>query len=368
MISEGVGRIFTMRIESKLKKIVELFLYRILFRGEDSFNGLLVVTYHRVTGKCDTSDSMQVSVDEFEKELLFYKKNFSIINSRQLLSRIETGRGWERGTCLITFDDGWMDNYNYAYPLLKKYDIPAIIFLSTNYMGSLKTFWFQNLDNILSFAKDELSLGLQNLLVRLLPKELPCDADDFLADFFNSDSKKLSRSRMALFIECLKVLPQSIIDSFIVSLVAVTGEINNVLHLPLTWQQVVEMSENGIEFGSHTKNHAILTSLSKNSMKEELLDSKFIIEQRLGKPVLFFSYPNGNFNQEVARAVADCGYKAAFTCIQGINSNEYSLTPFELKRKHIREHTSWGLRECFSDMFFGAALSGVRRLVERGGT
>lgn len=82
----------------------------------------------------------------------------------------------------------------------------------------------------------------------------------------------------------------------------------------LSWEEVREMSQQGITFGSHTQNHLYLPSVSsRESLKEEIDDSKAFLEDRLGREIPFFSYPVGGFTEEVKETVRKAGYKAAFT-------------------------------------------------------
>lgn len=86
----------------------------------------------------------------------------------------------------------------------------------------------------------------------------------------------------------------------------------------LSWEEVREMSKEGVEFGSHTKTHAYLPSLpSRKLLEEEIRGSKEILEERLGKEVSLFSYPVGGFTEEIKKMVEEAGYKAAVTTNRG---------------------------------------------------
>ena len=81
----------------------------------------------------------------------------------------------------------------------------------------------------------------------------------------------------------------------------------------LNWKQIIEMSDNGICFGSHGVNHVFLTRRSTEVVRYELETSKKILEDRTGKPVYFFSYPYGNYNKRIIEFVREAGYDAAFS-------------------------------------------------------
>jgi peptidoglycan/xylan/chitin deacetylase (PgdA/CDA1 family) len=100
----------------------------------------------------------------------------------------------------------------------------------------------------------------------------------------------------------------------------------------LNWQQIKAMSDNGICFGSHGINHLFLTKHSDETIRYELETSKKIIEDKLGKPVLFFSYPYNNYNKRLIELVSETGYKLAFSLKPEILSADYFTCPYELPR------------------------------------
>jgi len=134
-------------------------------------------------------------------------------------------------------------------------------------------------------------------------------------------------------------------------------------HAMLSWDEIAEMARNGIYFGSHTVSHELLDRLSDDQAQNELVESKRCIEDRLGCPVEFLSYPNGNFTQRTIELAHGAGYVGAFTCIGG--ENVHSLSPYEIKRLHIRESSSLGFTRKFSDLFFSIDASGFRNSLSR---
>jgi peptidoglycan/xylan/chitin deacetylase (PgdA/CDA1 family) len=85
----------------------------------------------------------------------------------------------------------------------------------------------------------------------------------------------------------------------------------------LTWQQAIEMSRNGIEIGAHTVTHPLLSYENDTAVERELYQSKQTVEQKLGKPVHAFAYPNGNWDERVRKWVKQTGYDCAFTTRPG---------------------------------------------------
>ena len=183
-------------------------------------SGIPVLNYHQIN---DVDENMlTVSTTEFETQMTWLDENgFKTITVSELLNALEGKESLPERPVLITFDDGYIDNYQCAFPILKKHNMKACIFLISEY-------------------------------VSLYPNYL-------------------------------------------------------------TWEQLAEMQLSGIEFGSHTVDHNVLTELSPNSVNHELSDSKSVLERRLGRRVEVLAYPCGFTNEYIKTRVSATGYRAAFT-------------------------------------------------------
>lgn len=193
-----------------------------------------VLNYHKVD---ILNHALSVSSQEFEEQMEYlYKNNYHTITPDQLLAYLKCGQQLPDKPIVITFDDGYLDNYTNAYPIMKKYGFTGTIFIVTNLVGHDPRF--------------------------------------------------------------------------------------------ITWDQVREMQDNGIVFGSHTANHTSLTSLTKEQIMAELTQSRDEMARQLGKLPNYFAYPTGTYNSGVEEMVRSVGYKAAFT-IQygqvGTDSDLYAL-------------------------------------------
>ena len=182
--------------------------------------GIPVLNYHQIN---DVDENMlTVSTTEFETQMTWLEENgFHTITVSELIDFLEGKGSLPERPVLITFDDGYIDNYQCAFPILKKHNMRACIFLISEY-------------------------------VSLYPNYL-------------------------------------------------------------TWEQLAEMQLSGIEFGSHTVDHNVLTELSPNSVNHELSDSKSLLEKRLGRRIDVLAYPCGFTNEYIKSRVNATGYRAAFT-------------------------------------------------------
>lgn len=335
-----------------IKKIICLLFYLAFYLLRDTPRGLLILTYHRISEFADPTDPLKISVGTFEKQIRFLKSTYSIISGKDLSDHLTGIRKLPHKACLITFDDGWEDNYTLGFRILKKYEIPALIFVSTDYIGTAKVFWQVKLRKALnqnglsdSFSKDTASRWPPDMVKKII------------ATFHSPPGQK--GDRINQLIESMKTFPIIQVEGLISCLSRLPDEfLSNNEGAMLSWEEVAEMSKSGISFGSHSKSHSILTLLEENAMSEEVAHSKKMLEEKLKKPIYFIAYPNGDFNQRVIRVVKKAGFLAGFTCKAGISKN--LMKPFELKRLNMREESASGLFGTFSSLFYKIELSATR--------
>ena len=115
----------------------------------------VILTYHRVVEKWDrtldySQPGMVVTVPTFERQLSFLREHFDIVPFSSLLAVGNEDRPAARPRCVITFDDGWRDNYDLAFPILRQHDLPATIFLTTDFVGTDRAFWHTELIYLLT--------------------------------------------------------------------------------------------------------------------------------------------------------------------------------------------------------------------------
>lgn len=289
-------------------------LHRWRHRGK-----VLVLMYHRVLADEDLSrqsvqPGMYVLDTVFFKHMRFLKDNFTVLSLGELLNLWQAGTFDEQARyCVITFDDGWLDNYLHAYPILRRLGLPATIFLPTDYVGTDQWFW-----------PDQLAFLLEQITGRALTKNHVSDIERTLAPFLAQDacvfSEALARreSVMDRMIERCKHMPIEQIRTLIESL---ASELN--IPLPknrviVNWDEVREMSQTGLSFGSHSCSHRILTTISHDETSDELTRSKKVLLAQGVNYVPVFCYPNGNNDARIQSQVEHCGYEAAVTVQMGV--------------------------------------------------
>ena len=213
-----------------------------------------ILMYHMVRKTDDPKEKRYCCHPKtFKRQMSYLKRaKYQVIGLDDLINCIKKGTTLQQKSIAITFDDGFADNYDNAFPVLQEYGFPATVFVVSRLVGRTNE-WMQEE----GFPKREL----------------------------------------------------------------------------LGWSRLKEISANGITIGSHTTTHASLIDIETESARHEIINSKSELEEALGKPVHFFAYPYGRFNQQVEKIVAEAGYLGACSTRSGFNSEH--ANPFALRRIEV---------------------------------
>lgn len=186
----------------------------------DTATGIPVLNYHQINDK--DHNALTVPVADFEREMAYLKADgYTSITPEQLSDHLKYGKPLPEKPVMITFDDGYRDNYTNAFPILQKYGFTASIFLVSDFMDRFDNY--------------------------------------------------------------------------------------------LTWKQVQEMSEAGINMESHTLSHVELAGLPHDELYKQLMGGKLATEWKTLRFVKYMAYPCGNMDEAAMTAVKDCGYEGGFT-------------------------------------------------------
>jgi glycosyltransferase involved in cell wall biosynthesis len=253
--------------------------------------------------------------DCFESELCTWEDNFSdfldwlqeiyrVVPLQEVGSCIGNSSDQKHPVCAITFDDGWYDNFAYAFPQLSRRKLSATIFLPTRFIGTNRRFWQEHLWLCVQKLK-----GMENggaALGRAMRRSpwFPSLGDDF-------------RSYPALK-RVLLTRPLSDAEGFIERLVDEAG-LGQAFpdRAFMNWDEVKQMQSAGILFGSHTLNHALLPNASPRVADREIRDSREELTASVRDDVDSFSYPWGRLGASSLRQVRESGYKFAVTTKPG---------------------------------------------------
>ena len=288
----------------------------------------IILAYHRVIEQWDeTLDYSQpgivVTAPTFDRQLTFLKDQFDIVPLGNLLSDENTDWPAARPRCVITFDDGWRDNYDLAFPILRKHDIPATIFLTTDFIGTDRAFWHTELIHLLIHADSSRLLGHETAL-----RAYPGPVHDHLKRWARTGRVSCAHD-VDPVVETVKAMcDEDAIEELIHSLTRAVGLLRPLFperKFFLDWDQVREMAASGIEIGSHGCSHRMLTRLSTDDAEGELVRSKAEIESRLGRIVEHFAFPNDAANGTLLTLAAAVGFRTASVGGPGAGEGEFGI-------------------------------------------
>jgi len=301
-----------------------------LWLRQRSGGRLIILNYHRATGYLDT-------------QLRYLQRHYRIMHLEEALeefyaSPLETGtrrekRGRDRRIPLVlTFDDGYIDNYTYAFPLICSLQIPITMFIIPGYVESGKCFWWLAPSELVQSATvEKISIeGKTYMLSRSEDRAALVNVLDRLIRYAPSVAER--EQTLSYLQEALgTTLPSR----------GAGGQNNSAL--PITWEQIREMEASGlVSFGAHTLHHPLLSSLSNFAeVQREVAESRSILEQKLGHSVYTFAYPIGkpsHFGDQGVKAVREAGFKWAVTTLEEQNTSQ--TDPYLLARLpgNIRVH------------------------------
>jgi len=322
LVASGLYRSGALRLAQGLSRSYELSsedgrrLPRLRKVTDSKF---VILCYHRI-GIGGVPLFNGVPPEVFETQMRYLRQRRRVISLGELCRALERPQSTSQAVA-ITFDDGYRDMYAHAFPILRKYQLPATIFLTAGCIETGEVPWHDRIFLALKvFPGDEIELVLDRPRRFSLPT---LEARLEVAAGIVRLLRRLSdehRQECCAQIEKQVRLPKE----------ELSGRM-------LTWEHVREMQQAGIGFGSHTVTHPVMSRLAPSEMERELLESKQIIEQQLGSAVRDFAFPFGQPADcgNIDAALGRCGYRSAATTVWGINRP--ATSPYCLRRVQIGE-------------------------------
>lgn len=279
----------------------------------------VVLMYHRVLTpeqRRQTASQAGLIVEQatFARQMRVLKRFFTVLTLDEFADRLERRIPFDGPCCLITFDDGWIDNLENALPVLSQEGLPAVVFLPVNFIGARRLFTREALTHLLVKAIEACRADAARrptFLAHLAPLGLAGVLD-------HQDENPLAAA-----IEAVRVHRYASgleFEALVAELCAELGVSQDQLSQIDTfidWAQVRQMARHGVVFGGHGAEHRVLTQVSPEVVSFEVATSKEVLDERLGAPPLAFAYPNGGWNAAVANTVRAVGYRLAFTIEPG---------------------------------------------------
>ncbi len=318
-----------------------IYLYRKISSKLVRRNDIKILAYHKISDDLPNYLGLNTTIAGFEKQIRYLKQHYNVISLSDAVDLIQSGEKLSEDVVVITFDDGYKDNYTNAFPIIKKYNIPVTIFLAAGLIGSKRNLWFGNITEMLTgTTKNSIDLEIFGL------------------GKYPIDRLKQKEKAIITIIKYAKKLRKEEIQSLI-KCISEKLEINySESEQMLSWDEIIEMKKNGVSFGTHTMTHTILTNISLKESEYEIVESKRLIEERLKAKVSFLSYPNGSaadFNKEIIKILKDNGFSCACTLVSGANNTDL----FALKRRCMTVGVSKGVFGYFSKSLFAVEMAGI---------
>lgn len=285
--------------------------------------GLYVFNYHRIGNPDLTNfDPNVFSCDQqhFKVQLELIKSRFRIIGVKETLELVASNKPPSEPLALITFDDGYADNHQNALPILLESQAKALFFLPTDYIETGKIPWWDAAAWLVRKSKQS--------RIRLPGGNTEIDRD------------KLGVAKsIRTVLRCFKDIPEQSIAEKLASLeesCQCSLDSIETTSLFMSWKQARELLEHGMGIGSHMCSHRVLSHMSADEQRFEMIQSKNTIEKQTGSIIETMAYPVGgldSYTEVTKRLAKETGYLAAFNFIQGAGYNTNpSCNRFDLVR------------------------------------
>lgn len=289
---------------------------------------LRVLNYHRINYSPPDflldPDVISATPELFARQISFCRRHFDVMSFADLSGIVRGLVRMPPRPLIITFDDGYEDNYRLAFPILRQHGLPATFFLAADYIGTDRLFWW-----------DAVAFALQVLDGDRL--EVRAAGGFHVFDTGSSGARRRSTKRLLRLLKTVtdgerRRIVEEVGDR-------VSGREHCLPRQIMKWAEARQMVEKGMEIGSHTNSHPVLSQVTEDAVLEhEIAGSKRRIEDRIGAPVSVLSYPVGGptaFDGRVKAAAQRAGYEFAVTYVNGFNRMKPQTDHYALHRLHL---------------------------------
>jgi peptidoglycan/xylan/chitin deacetylase (PgdA/CDA1 family) len=301
----------------------------------------VLLTYHSVQPEPDPlarliGPGISHSERDFDQQMQTIARHFAPVTLEQVQHFLEGKRELPRRAVAVTFDDGFRDNYELAAPILARHGIPAAFYMTVGCLGIGRAPWFCRLRYAFVVAPPRLWTD-------------PWEGRGW--DLGQAEAR--AQARLAALERCATLVGEA--QSRLVAAIEHGLEITPAPefdHLMLDWEQVAALHRAGHVVGSHTMTHPNLAHVTLDDAREELRQSKQILEQRLGTTIKHFSYPypilSPNWNAQTRALTAELGYETAVICdAQAARAGQDPLAIPRVSAPMEQEDFRWALEANF---------------------
>lgn len=313
-------------------------------RGLPAGGGLTVLLYHRVAEPAEVGELDPSMIDatpaEFDAQMAYVRRNFAPVSIDEVLEARRAGRPLPPDSVLVSFDDGYRDNFEHAAPILQRHEMKGLFFITTGHVRHRRLFWWEQVSllvrrcrlprarlsyprpEVLDLSTPEDKAQVVRRLNKIIKERYAMDLDRFLGGVAEACEVRWDPAEA-----------RALADRAL-----------------MTWDDVRTLRRQGMGIGSHTDSHRVLLTLPPAALASELADSRGALEELLGEPVTTIAYPVGRAIAQVLpvrEAVAAAGYELGFTTRPGVNRLTADADPFDLLRLSVDRGLPDGLLHAY---------------------
>lgn len=308
---------------------------------------LTVVTFHRVLPEPLRQQypypGICVTPEELRWFCKFFQTYFTVGSHTAIYKRCLAGEQPQKPFLAITFDDGQLDNLQYALPVLKEFDFKATFYIPVTSIDEAKLLWHDRIGYCARMAKNQGEATMLKTLELANSYGIPVSLNRPFEQHLVEEAKLISTEARLQLVQAIEAMLKSPSPEW--------GRM-------MTWDEIRQVQQAGHEIGSHSMTHALMPQCNADALKFEIGESKHKLEKELGAEILSFCYPNGDFDDRSMLAVRDAGYHNAVTTLWG--KNQAGADSFALKRCDVNTFNNLNRKRALSNARFAFRLSGLQ--------
>lgn len=274
-------------------------------------NRVRVLTYHRAGSR-----------ESFEAQMRYLAEHTCPVSMQALVDALAGRRELPPRAVMVTFDDAYTDFAHTAWPVLKRYGIPVTLFVPTAYPGgALPAFWWDHLSHALAHTRRREPLDTP---FGPLPLATPAERERAFKPLTTYVKSLPHEEGLAFARRTAEALHDSPPPCDV-----------------LGWDELRRLAAEGVVLGAHTRTHPLLTRVPLDEAHREAAGSLEDLRREIGEVMPVFAYPAGAYNADVVGALAEAGFRLAFTTVKGTNDLS-RLDPLRLRRINVKEEATVG--------------------------
>jgi peptidoglycan/xylan/chitin deacetylase (PgdA/CDA1 family) len=280
---------------------------------------ITIIVYHRIIADDHNGIKPYLSVTEsnLRNQIRFYKREYLLLSLDEAIEQLQNC-SIERKSLVITFDDGYEDNYSLGMKVFQEEGVRPAVFITTGPVDRQADLWPDRLRRLILDSVIESPVKIERASITIKPKT----------------SSRIQALRAAIaYVKTLDLIQR---ESFLNDLENIFSPPATYSSLMLDWNQVGMLASRGVTIGSHTVNHPFLAQIPEDVAGFEIGESKRILEEKTGRKINMFAYPNGklrDFTPKTVELLRRSGYVAAVTTMRGVN--RAGCNPFYLRRTGV---------------------------------